>query len=140
MRFVVVIPSMVMLIGLVCMGEARVAGAQSRVLVEVGRADFMRYCASCHGTDARGDGPMKTVLRTSPPDLTAIAQRSGGTFPAGKVASTIDGRFELPAHGTSEMPVWGRVLGTPIHEGATAEEVARGQIDALVSYLQSIQR
>ena len=80
------------------------------------------------------------MLLTPPADLTTLAQRNGGSFDAGKVAGKIDGRFGVVAHGTSAMPVWGRILGKPISEGTTADEVARGQIDALVSYLQSIQR
>lgn len=127
-------------IALAALGGARPAAAQSKVLVEVGRDDYQRYCASCHGIDADGNGPMKDVLRAAPPDLTRIAERNGGTFPAAKIASVIDGRFAVPAHGTGTMPVWGRILGRPLAEGVTAEEVARGQIDALVSYLQSIQR
>ncbi len=52
----------------------------------------------------------------------------------------IDGRFLIGAHGSRTMPVWGRVLGEPIADDTTADEVSRGRIDALVSYLQSIQR
>ena len=42
---------------------------------------YMAYCASCHGKDAKGDGPMAKLLKTPPPDLTAIAVRNGGMFP-----------------------------------------------------------
>jgi mono/diheme cytochrome c family protein len=140
MRIVGAISSMLGAIGLLILAGGGGAAAQSRVLVDAGGADFLRYCAACHGVDARGGGPVAVALRTPPPDLTAIAQRNGGSFPAGKIASTIDGRFELPVHGTRTMPVWGLILGKPLSEGTTAEEVARGQIDALVSYLQSIQR
>lgn len=121
-------------------GGARPAAAQSKVLVDAGRDDYLRYCASCHGIDADGNGPLKDVLRAAPPDLTRIAERNDGSFPAAKIASVIDGRFAVPAHGTGTMPVWGRILGRPLAEGVTPEEVARGQIDALVAYLQSIQR
>jgi hypothetical protein len=37
------------------------------------------------------------------------------------------------------MPVWGRRLADPIAEDASGEEVARGRIDLLVEYLQTIQ-
>ena len=36
------------------------------------------YCASCHGTDAKGDGPMAKSLKVKPADLTRIAARNGG--------------------------------------------------------------
>jgi len=111
----------------------------SGVLVEAGRADYLRYCASCHGVDARGKGPVAETLRTPPADLTKIAKRHGGTLPAGEIAAFIDGRSMVTAHGTREMPVWGRILGEKIAEGTTEDEVARGRIDALVAYLMSIQ-
>jgi len=112
----------------------------SRVLAESGRADFQRYCASCHGASALGDGPVATELRKVPPDLTRTAARHGGTFPAADVAAVIDGRFEMPVHGTREMPIWGTRLGENIPELSTQDEVARGRIDALVAYLQTLQR
>jgi mono/diheme cytochrome c family protein len=107
--------------------------------VETGLNEFQRYCAACHGTDATGGGPVTPLLRTAPPDLTGLARRHDGVFPAADVAAMIDGRFEIAAHGTRTMPVWGRVLGERIAEATTADEVSRGRIDALVSYLQSIQ-
>jgi len=111
----------------------------SGVLVDAGRAEFLRYCASCHGVDAHGKGPVAETLRTPPADLTQIAKRHGGKFPAGEIAAFIDGRTMVSAHGTREMPVWGRILGEKIAEGTTEDEVARGRIDALVAYLMTIQ-
>jgi mono/diheme cytochrome c family protein len=125
------------LCGLASTGRAAEPAA---TLVDAGRESFQRYCAACHGVNATGDGPVAPSLKTPPPDLTAIAQRRGGTFPAGEIATYIDGRFAVAAHGTRLMPVWGRLLGAPISEGTTADEVSRGRIDALVSYLQTIQK
>jgi mono/diheme cytochrome c family protein len=140
MRWLIPICGVVAGAGLLAVVGSRSAGAQSSVLVDVGHHDYLRYCASCHGADAKGDGALAGLLRAPPPDLTTLARRSGGIFESGKISAVIDGRFAVPAHGTGAMPVWGRVLGQPIGEAATAEEVSRGQIDALVSYLQSIQR
>jgi mono/diheme cytochrome c family protein len=36
------------------------------------------YCASCHGADGKGDGPMAKSLKVKPADLTRIAARNGG--------------------------------------------------------------
>jgi mono/diheme cytochrome c family protein len=124
---------------LLLLAPMRPALAQSAVLVESGREAFQRYCAACHGSGARGDGPVASSLTQAPPDLTAIARRRGGAFPSAEIASVIDGRFTVAAHGTRTMPVWGRVLGEKISDATTADEVSRGRIDALVSYLQSIQ-
>jgi len=56
------------------------------------------------------------ALTTPPADLTRIAARRGGSFPDGEVARFVDGRFDLPAHGTREMPVWGERFGAGIPE------------------------
>jgi len=109
------------------------------LLVEVGAELFANYCASCHGVDARGDGPAATALSTPPADLTRIAARRGGVFPESSIARRIDGRFDLPAHGTREMPIWGTCLGDEIPGFATGDEVARGRIASLVEYLKSLQ-
>ena len=100
-----------------------------------GSATFRLYCASCHGTSARGDGPLASSMRIAPADLTQIARRSGGAFPADRVARIIDGRTPRRAHG-SEMPVWGDAFaGSRIDSASVAQRIQR-----LVAYLQSIQQ
>jgi mono/diheme cytochrome c family protein len=110
----------------------------SELFAESGRALYVRYCSACHGSAGRGDGPVAAELRTTPADLTRIAARNDGVFPAAEVARTIDGRDDVRAHGTREMPVWGRRFGKDLDESA-AEEVVRGNISVLVDYLRSIQ-
>jgi mono/diheme cytochrome c family protein len=110
------------------------------LLAEIGGPIFQRYCASCHGLGGRGDGPTAGSLRTRPADLTGIAKRRGGEFPAGKIAQFIDGRFELPAHGSREMPVWGERFGSDIPDSDLGESISRGNIASLIEYLKSIQQ
>jgi len=109
------------------------------MLAEVGAELFKSYCASCHGVVARGGGPVAPALNSPPSDLSRIAARSGGVFPESSVAKVIDGRFDLPAHGSREMPVWGTRLAEEIPSFATGDEVARGRIASLVEYLKSLQ-
>jgi mono/diheme cytochrome c family protein len=115
--------------------------------LEMGRYEYESNCATCHGIEGRGDGPMRPFLAREPADLTAIARRNGGTFPKTRIADMIDGRGIVApgSHGTREMPVWGRVYreqseiqtrGTPF----PPEWSVRGRITALVDYLQSLQR
>jgi mono/diheme cytochrome c family protein len=109
------------------------------LLVEVGAELFKTYCASCHGVDARGAGPAAPVLKMPPADLTRIAARREREFPEGEIARIIDGRFDLPAHGTRDMPIWGARLADEIPGFATGDEVARGRIASLIEYLKSLQ-
>ncbi len=53
---------------------------------------FRTYCATCHGTSARGDGPLASSMTRKPADLTEIARRNGGLFPTERVSRTIDGK------------------------------------------------
>jgi mono/diheme cytochrome c family protein len=110
------------------------------LLVKVGAELFVTYCASCHGADALGDGPAAFALSPSPPDLTRIAERSGGEFPESSIAMKIDGRFDLPTHGSREMPIWGARLADEMPGFATGDEVARGRIASLMEYLRSLQQ
>lgn len=108
-------------------------------LAELGAPYFERYCVSCHGARGRGDGPVSAVLLSPPANLTRIAARRGGLFPAGEIAQKIDGRFAVAAHGSREMPIWGEVFSQGIPESDSAESIARGKVLVLVEYLKSIQ-
>jgi len=113
-------------------------GLESAV-AESGRHYYVRYCASCHGWDAHGEGAVAPALTTKPSDLTRIADRNGGTFPMDEVAATIDGRKLPIAHGVREMPVWGERFGEEFRGDPAREQVIRGQLLMLLVYLQSIQ-
>jgi mono/diheme cytochrome c family protein len=102
-----------------------------------GRDIFRYYCATCHGRDARGNGPVAATLKTPPADLTKLATNNGGTFPVERVKAFVTvGRSDTPAHGTSDMPVWG-----PIFQSLDpSDAIARARIDNVVAYVRSIQR
>ncbi len=70
-----------------------------------GKEMYNAYCASCHGADGKGDGPAAPALKAPPTNLTALAAKTGGTFPAAHVAAVIQGGAMTPAHGSKEMPV-----------------------------------
>lgn len=78
---------------------------------------------------------MASMMNPRPPDLTLIAKRAGGAFPAERVARTIDGRTPAKGHGNSEMPVWGDAFAKSRADSGSTEE----KIQQLVSYLESIQ-
>lgn len=120
--------------------QAAAAGREADpVLSELGAEYFQRYCAACHGVDARGNGPVSGSLQVPPLDLRRIALRRGGDFPAAEIGRKIDGRFEIEPHGSREMPVWGQVFASDVPEMEMAESITRGYVSALVEYLKSIQ-
>jgi mono/diheme cytochrome c family protein len=97
-----------------------------------GRVLYGRYCASCHGVAADGRGPVASVLTRSPTDLRRLGDRDRGPLDAARVARWIDGREEIAAHGTREMPVWGDRFHAPEHG-------IDPRIRAIVAYLETLQ-
>ena len=110
--------------------------APSTGMRDRGNQLFRTYCASCHGTDARGSGPLAEVMRRVPPDLTRFATRNGGVFPSERVRRIVDGR-EVASHGDRDMPIWGDAFKRT--RGGLTEQEVRARIDAIVHYLEGIQ-
>lgn len=97
---------------------------------------YRHYCATCHGHDARGKGPAAAALKVPPPDLTVLARRQNGVFPAVEVEAVIRSGTAVTAHGSGEMPVWG-----PIFRALDPSDArVKARIASLVSHLQSIQQ
>ena len=121
---------------LAMLGTAPVRGAD--VVAMSGEQLYVRFCASCHGVEGRGDGPVAQSFASKIPDLTLIASRHGGEFQRDWVDRTIDGRAKIAAHGAYTMPVWGEdfsQIGDPDAERATRTMIAR-----LVDYLETLQQ
>ncbi|MEP7353294.1 MAG: cytochrome c [Acidobacteriota bacterium] len=100
-----------------------------------GYALYQSYCATCHGIDAKGKGPMAIALKVPPADLTQIAVRAGGVFPMQRVRKIISGESETLSHGGREMPLWGPIFS----QIAWDQDLGRVRVDNLARYLQSIQ-
>lgn len=102
---------------------------------------YEQLCASCHGPAGQGDGPVASLIKSGVPDLTRIAYRDGGEFPAEDVRRTIDGRYDRPAHGPRDMPVWGWQF---YDSTSTNDPAERARVDSmiyrLVEYVRSIQK
>ena len=99
---------------------------------------FQRYCAACHGVDARGNGPAATALKQRVPDLTRLSLANDGVFPVIHVKTTILlGSDDLiPAHGSKEMPIWGPIF----HEIEFDRDLGRVRLENVTKYLESIQQ
>jgi len=110
-----------------------------RVLERGGRL-YKVSCAACHGVDARGNGPVAPILKVPVPDLTLIASRRGGLFPADEIYRIVDGQADLGAHGPRNMPVWGYEYFGEEPDDEAAHEEATQKVESLVEFLGSIQR
>ncbi len=71
-------------------------------------------------------------------DLTQLAKKNNGQFPADTVAKFIDGRTRDEAHLKSDMPVWGDVFSKS--QTSSSPEEVKARIDALVKYIETLQQ
>ena len=126
--------SMIPLFGLLLVSRVALAGAGD---IAQGRALYLDHCASCHGLNADGQGPVARALSTPPTNLRLLSERYGNPLPEDQIARFIDGRADVKAHGPRDMPVWGEEAWKydgKGNKGRTSDWVAE-----LITYLQSIQ-
>ena len=101
-----------------------------------GRDIYRFYCASCHGLEGKGDGPVASALHTRPADLTRLAIRNAGTFPSERVKTFVtNGAGNPVAHGTRDMPVWGPTFRSL----EPSDQLVAARIANVISYVESIQ-
>jgi len=101
-----------------------------------GKEMFNSYCAVCHGTDGKGNGPAASAMKTPPIDLTLLAQKNSGKYPAAHVGAVIRGQAGPSSHGNADMPVWGPLFSSISqgHAGQVQQRVAN-----LVDYIGTLQ-
>lgn len=110
-------------------------GTAPRIQSVEGADTYKAYCAVCHGSAAKGDGPAATALKKAPADLTTIARRNGGKFSPTDVEAVIMGQQAMASHGSRDMPIWGPVFQSL----APDNSVMKLRVTNLVNYLKSIQ-
>ena len=99
-----------------------------------GASLYRQYCATCHGPAGKGNGPAAPALKTPPPDLTVLAKNNKGKFPDLKVQYILENGTDLPAHGSTAMPIWG-----PIFRSMGPDYIRHQREVNLARYLKSIQ-
>ena len=137
MRFLLVVSG---LLGLAALGTAQNVEIKKVPIrptpAESGQAMFSEYCVVCHGKDAKGFGPAAPALKVPPTNLTTLAKRNGGSFPFARVSNVIRLGGDVAAHGSQDMPMWGRTFSSlSQHEDAVVQQ----RIANLTNYIRSLQ-
>jgi len=114
---------------------------------DIAKQDFVNYCASCHGADGSGNGPMASELKTKPTNLTTLSKDNDGHFPYLSLRDSVAGTSNasnIRAHGSQEMPVWGNVFRaeTGMVQGRQGGSyaLAKARIQNIVDYIADIQQ
>ncbi|HUK30998.1 MAG TPA: c-type cytochrome, partial [Candidatus Acidoferrum sp.] len=96
-------------------GDVRVTNLMSYLMkiqsttpakIPSGEELYQQDCAVCHGSDLKGTSGVPEPYRP-PPDLTMLTRKHGGTFPTTYVTNVVETGSTIPAHGPTEMPIWG---------------------------------
>jgi mono/diheme cytochrome c family protein len=143
MKFIIMV-AVVAMLSVFALGQAAIAQSTptlkhvpiTRTPSTSGKEMYKSYCAVCHGPDGKGNGPAAPAMKTNPTDLTALAQKSGGKYPASHVAAVIHGQAAPPSHGSQDMPIWGPLFSS-IDQGHEAQVQQR--TTNLVNYIEGIQ-
>jgi hypothetical protein len=113
---------------------------------DLGRITYGTHCASCHGSDGRGDGPMAEFLTVEVPDLATIQRDNGGIFPFARVFRIIEEGAENEVHAASGMPAWSERLLTDTYilhgirvEPGQREAFVRSRILAVIDHIAGMQ-
>lgn len=137
------------IIASIAVSSPAVAWAQD---LDAGKLEFQSSCATCHGIDGKGKGPLSEQLRVAPTDLTVLAKKNNGVFPVNAVYETIYGIKRIIAHGPPDMPIWGyRYFARNTAPGSKKPDhyvelssdpdaIARTRFLAVVDYLNRIQQ
>ncbi len=101
-----------------------------------GKLMYTSYCAPCHGTDGRGNGPYAPALKSQPADLTNLAKANNGKYPENHVVSVLRFGSDVPGHGSAQMPVWGSIFTKMSKVNSQERDLRTAN---LTRYLESIQ-
>jgi mono/diheme cytochrome c family protein len=98
-----------------------------------GPTDYDVFCKACHGPAGKGDGTLAGSLRRRPADLTALAKKNDGVYPAEAVFKVVE-----KGHEKTDMPAWADVFAKAQESSGPGDASAR--IRELVKYLGTLQQ
>lgn len=101
-----------------------------------GKEMYAQYCAPCHGADGKGNGPAASAMKAPPTDLTQLAKKHDGKYPANTVSGVLKFGSGPGVHGSKDMPVWG-----PLFQSLDKfhDTVVQQRISNLVTYIETLQ-
>ncbi len=97
---------------------------------------FNSYCAPCHGKEGKGNGPAAKALKYPPANLSQLAKKNNGKFPADRVARVLRSGVSRGAHGSTDMPIWGPLFS---QVSGRDDAIVQMRISNLVKYVESLQ-
>lgn len=105
-----------------------------------GREMYLKYCASCHGSDGKGKGVVSRDLKVKVPDITVLKSKNRGIYPVERVMSSIDGSRAVRAHGDRQMPVWGEVFRQEHEKEKYTELTSLLKAKLIAEYVGTLQK
>jgi mono/diheme cytochrome c family protein len=101
-----------------------------------GQERYSTFCAGCHGPDGRGKGHSSRYCTVPPADLTQLAQKNNGIYPAEWVLQVLRHGTGQPPKGRGYMPIWEPLLKSMKNPANASTEV---QIRNLTEYVKTLQ-
>lgn len=98
---------------------------------------YAAYCAVCHGTTGKGNGPAAPAFNHQPTNLTLLTKTNSGKFPERKVYSTLLFGNNVPAHGNAKMPVWNNIFRQM--DSSLSPSIPEIRIRVLTEYIKTLQ-
>lgn len=126
-------------LALACAAAALALPALAEDDMGPGELYYTQYCATCHGMEGAGDGPLTELMTTKVTDLSMLAENNEGEFPMLHVIHVIDGRTGLRSHG-GPMPVYGALFDEESDAGEFGSALyTRGKILSIAYYIEGLQ-
>jgi mono/diheme cytochrome c family protein len=136
LRLIFLVAAFVILAGVIRSQEPHKNSGARPADIGSGEKTFIKHCASCHGVDGSGNGPVARALKPAPTNLTTLSRKNQGKYPAGFVSTVLKFGRNLAAHGSQDMPVWGSLFKTidPVHD-----PTGQKHVEDVVAYIESLQ-
>jgi mono/diheme cytochrome c family protein len=101
-----------------------------------GQEEYTAYCAGCHGQDGRGKGRSSAYCSVPPADLTQLAQRNNGIYPAEWICEVLRHGTGHAPRGQGYMPTWEPLLKSMNGDPPGVTEV---RIQSLAAFIRTLQ-